>query len=55
MLSRAEPYCACCAVQDSKDYYGLAPGKSVMLRWVPGAGACRTAFVQACLHPGQLS
>ena len=20
--------------QDSKDYYGLAPGKSVMLRWV---------------------
>jgi len=21
-------------LQDSKDYYGLAPGKSAMLRWV---------------------
>lgn len=27
-------------IQDSKDYYGLAPGKSAMLRWVSSIDCC---------------
>ena len=34
--------------QDSKDYYGLAPGKSVMFRWVPCCCCCRCRHRRRC-------